>query len=142
MKFGQLIEHNMRNIILEKPYTKCDGETNSRPSSGKLKLTVFLDQQPKNLYSFFLLHGKLRAIETYWNWAADHLLVPHMKPLRKINRSGTSPPLPHFLHNFWRKIFLLFLLTRFWHHGMDFEIDLIFLIKPFFLHYPKDVIKT
>ena len=23
MKFGQLIEHNMRNIFLEKLYTKC-----------------------------------------------------------------------------------------------------------------------
>ena len=24
MKTGQLIEYNMRNIFLEKPYTKCD----------------------------------------------------------------------------------------------------------------------
>ena len=27
MKFGQLIECNMRNIFLEKSYTKCGGET-------------------------------------------------------------------------------------------------------------------
>ena len=27
MKFGQLIEFNMRNIFVEKPYTKCGGET-------------------------------------------------------------------------------------------------------------------
>ena len=27
MKFGQLIECNMRNIFLEKSYTKCDGES-------------------------------------------------------------------------------------------------------------------
>ena len=27
MKFGQLIEYNMRNIFLEKPCTKCGGET-------------------------------------------------------------------------------------------------------------------
>ena len=27
MKFGHLIEYNMRNIILEKSYTKCVGET-------------------------------------------------------------------------------------------------------------------
>ena len=26
MKFGQLIECNMRNIFVEKPYTKCEGE--------------------------------------------------------------------------------------------------------------------
>ena len=27
MKFGQLIECNMKNIFLEKSYTKCGGET-------------------------------------------------------------------------------------------------------------------
>ena len=27
MKFGQLIEYNMRNIVLEKSYTKYGGET-------------------------------------------------------------------------------------------------------------------
>ena len=27
MKFGQLIEYNMRNIFIEKLYTKCAGET-------------------------------------------------------------------------------------------------------------------
>ena len=26
MKFGQLIEYNMKNIFLEKSYTKCRGE--------------------------------------------------------------------------------------------------------------------
>ena len=30
-KFGQLIECNMRNIFLEKPYTKCGGKTSPRP---------------------------------------------------------------------------------------------------------------
>ena len=27
MKFGQLIEYNMRNISVQKSYTKCAGET-------------------------------------------------------------------------------------------------------------------
>ena len=27
IKFGQLIKHNMRNIFLEKSYTKCGEET-------------------------------------------------------------------------------------------------------------------
>ena len=31
MKFGQLIEYNMRNIFLEKSYKKCAGETIPRP---------------------------------------------------------------------------------------------------------------
>ena len=65
MEFGQLIECNMRNIFLEKSCTKYDGETNSRPFSEKLKLSISLDQQSKVLYSLFLLYVKLRVIETY-----------------------------------------------------------------------------
>ena len=34
---GQLIEYNMKNIFLEKLYTKYGGETSPRPLSGKLK---------------------------------------------------------------------------------------------------------
>ena len=65
MKFGQLIEYNMKNIFLEKSYTKCGGETSPRPFSGKLKLSISLDLQFKVLYNLFLLHYKLRAIELY-----------------------------------------------------------------------------
>ena len=44
MKFGQLIECNIRNIFLGKSYTKCGGETSTRPFSEKLKLIASLDQ--------------------------------------------------------------------------------------------------
>ena len=44
MKFGQLIECNMRNIFLEKSYAKCGREISSRPFSEKLKLSISLDQ--------------------------------------------------------------------------------------------------
>ena len=44
MKCGQLIGCNMKNIFLEKSYTKCDGETSPRPFSEKLKLSISLDQ--------------------------------------------------------------------------------------------------
>ena len=33
MKFGHLIEYNMRNIFLEKSYTKCGRESSPRPFS-------------------------------------------------------------------------------------------------------------
>ena len=67
IKFGQLIECNMRNIFLEKSVTKCDGETNPKPLPEKLKLSISLDQYSKVLYSLLLLYGKLRAIEIYRN---------------------------------------------------------------------------
>ena len=44
MKFDQLIEYNMRNIFVEKSYTKCAGETIPRPLSKKSKLSISLDQ--------------------------------------------------------------------------------------------------
>ena len=43
MKFGQLIEYNMRNNFLEKSFTKRGGETISRPFSKKSKLSMSLD---------------------------------------------------------------------------------------------------
>ena len=64
-KFGQLIECNMKNIFLEKSYTKCGGETSPRPFSEKSKLSVSLDQLSKVLYGLFLLYAKLRAIVIY-----------------------------------------------------------------------------
>ena len=44
MKFGQLIEYNLRNISVEKSYTKYAGETIPRPLSKKSKLSISLDQ--------------------------------------------------------------------------------------------------
>ena len=44
MKRGQLIYHNMRNIFLEKSYTKFGGETSPGPFSGKFKMSISLDQ--------------------------------------------------------------------------------------------------
>ena len=44
MKFGQLIEYDMKNTFLVKSYAKCGGETISRPFSKKLKLSISLDQ--------------------------------------------------------------------------------------------------
>ena len=44
MKFGQLIECNMRNIFHEKSCTKCGGETSPRPFPEKLKLSISQDQ--------------------------------------------------------------------------------------------------
>ena len=38
MKFGNLIEYNMRNIFLQKPYTKCGGEVSPRPFLKKIKI--------------------------------------------------------------------------------------------------------
>ena len=63
MKFGQLIEYNMRINFVEKSYTKCAGETVSIPLSKKSNLSISLDQYCKVLKSLFLLYANLRTIE-------------------------------------------------------------------------------
>ena len=67
MKFGQLIKYDLRNIFLEKLYTKCGGETILRPFLKKLKLSISLDQYSKVSYILFLLFAKLRTVEIDWN---------------------------------------------------------------------------
>ena len=44
MKFGQLIEYKMRNILIGKSYTKYGGETTPRPLFKKSKFSISLDQ--------------------------------------------------------------------------------------------------
>ena len=44
VKFGQLIEYNMRKVFLEKSYVKYGGETRPKPFSNKSKLSISLDQ--------------------------------------------------------------------------------------------------
>ena len=44
MKFGQLIEYNVRNIFVQKLYTKYGGEAITRPLSKKSKLSISMDQ--------------------------------------------------------------------------------------------------
>ena len=63
IKFDQLIEYNIRNIFLEKSYTKLGREAIPSPFSKKSKLSVSLDQYSKVLYILFLLFAKLRTIE-------------------------------------------------------------------------------
>ena len=63
MKFGQLIECNMRSIFLEKSYTKYRGETIPRQFSRKTKLS-YLWINGLKLY-MVCLYATLRAVEMY-----------------------------------------------------------------------------
>ena len=53
------------------------------------------------------MYGKLKAIEIYRDWAADHLLLPYIKLLKETKRGLELVSLSHFPDNFWRKIFVL-----------------------------------
>ena len=49
IKFGRLIEYNMRNTFLQKSYTKSGVEASLMALYKKSKLSVSLDQQSKML---------------------------------------------------------------------------------------------
>ena len=65
IKYGKLIEYNMRNNFFEKSYTKCGGETILRPFPKKSKLSISLNQWSNVLCNLFLLYAQLGAIEIY-----------------------------------------------------------------------------
>ena len=67
MKFGQLIKYNLRNIFLEKSYTKYVGKSIPRPCFKKPKLSISLQQFSKILYILLLLFAKLKTIEDDWS---------------------------------------------------------------------------
>ena len=55
----------MKNIFLEKLYAKCGEETSPRLFFKKLKLSMFLDQQPEYLYSLFSLYFQVEDYQRY-----------------------------------------------------------------------------
>ena len=61
MKFGQLIEHSMKNIFLGKSYTKFDGEASPRPFYKKSKLNI--RSTVRNVISLLLLYVLVEIYE-------------------------------------------------------------------------------
>ena len=68
MKFGHLLEYNMRNIFLGKSCTKRGGETIPRFFSKKSKLSYpWIDNSLKFYAVCFYCMQMLRTIEVYRN---------------------------------------------------------------------------
>ena len=90
---GQLIEHNIRSIFLEKWYTKYCRKTSLRQFSKKLKLRISLDQQSKVGYSLFLLYAHVKDHRNKLELKSIPLAFTSYKAFSKNkNRSGTSLP--------------------------------------------------
>ena len=64
MKFCQLKEYNMRNILLEKSFKISGGETIPRPFSEKPKLSKSLNQQSKTFVQLIFI---VCQVEGYQN---------------------------------------------------------------------------
>ena len=112
MKFGQLIEYNMKNIFPEKSY-KMWWRTSPRSFSVKLKLSISLDQQSKAYYSFTVCFYCIsnwrlsKYIETKLPTTCFYLILGIF--LKK--RSGTSLPAPFSAQFLKKNISYYILLT-------------------------------
>ena len=66
MKFGQLLEYNMKNIFFEKSYTKCGGGASPIPFSKKSKLSLSLDHQFEVFTVCFDYMSNSMTAKIYW----------------------------------------------------------------------------
>ena len=69
-----------------------------------------------NFIQFVFIICQVKEYRNVLKLTADHLLLFHVKLFSKRKRGMELVSLPHFLHDFWRKIFLLYSLTwpNFW----------------------------
>ena len=154
MKFGQLIEYDMRNFFLEKSFTKCHGETIPRRFSKNPNLAyIWINRLKDDTVCFYCIRS--------WGVSKYSKTKPQTTSFCLMKRSGTRLP-TSFSAWFLKKIisFVVFYeLTKFQFivafsskilggmyisdcDAINFEINVIFLIKPFFLHDQKVKTKT
>ena len=103
-KFGQLLKYNMRDIFLEKSYTKYGWKRSPRRFSKKKKIKI--EHISVKFYSFFLLHVQVEGYRNILQLRCRPLaLIPFLNVFKKTKRALELVSLPHFLHDFWRIIF-------------------------------------
>ena len=105
MKFGNLIEYNLRNIFLQKSYKKRNRETSSRSLSEKALYEVKESGQHLSFNIFWKFSAwtcnkhKLYKVSDYWS--------RHMHNFDYLEKGlGLISP-PHFVYNLSEKIFLI-----------------------------------
>ena len=75
MKFGQLIECNMRKTFLEQSYTKFGGETSPRAFPEKLKISISLNQWSITCFCCMACWGLSKYAETKLQTTCFHLIL-------------------------------------------------------------------
>ena len=92
MKFGQLIEYNMRNIFLKKSYPKWGEKTSPRPFSKNQNWAYLWINSLKFYTISFYSMSTSSTTKIYLKKGAIHFLLPPTKLLKKIkNMCKLSP---------------------------------------------------
>ena len=137
MKFGRLIEYNIRHIFLEKSWTKCSRETTPGPFFEKWNLSIFLGRQFEFLYSLFLLYVQVEDYQNILKLRYRPLAFTSNKAcLKNRKRSGTSLSTSFSVWFLKKKFFMLYSIN--WPNFIaiiNFEIYLSFLIKPDIINF-------
>ena len=97
----------MSNIILDKSYTKCGAETSPRPFSRKSRLSISLNQQSRHLYNLYVQVDDYQTILIPRCWPFTFTSYIYIKFFQKTKSGLELVSLPYFLHNVWRKIFIM-----------------------------------
>ena len=97
MKFGQLIEHNVKNIFVEKSYRKCGGE--------KLFSDSFLKMNIEHISESIVLKFSEVVVSSFKDY--QNIVKPSCKLVTfalyvflKTYRGLQLISQPHFLHDF------------------------------------------
>ena len=109
IKYGQLIECNMKNIFLKKSYTKCVGKTSPRPFLKNWNWAYLWINNLRVLYSCFYCMqswGLSKYIETKLRTTSFYILGF----LKNRKRSGTSHPCFIFCIVFKEKYFSFYII--------------------------------
>ena len=109
--FGQLIEYNKRNMFLEKSPSKCLGVASPKPFHIKSKFGISLKRQSEMFYGLFLLYVQVVVYQNILKlkcWPLAFTLNKVKKKKKRKKRGLDIFTYYHFLHDFWRKIFLTF----------------------------------
>ena len=130
----------MRNSFLIKSYTKCGGETSPRPFFKKSKMKLISGSTVWNLCRFFSLYAQFEDYQNSLKLRSWPLAFTSYKVLFKNKKRSWLLSLPHFLHDFRRKIFLILLLyslTKF-HCLVVFTLQLLWNMCIGNLCFPAD----
>ena len=111
MKFGQLIEYNIRNFFW-KTIQRIWWRNLSQTLFWKINIEHISGSKVKRFIQFVFF---VCQVESSWNILSQSfrllsytkLYIKYIKPFKKAKRDLEPVSLPHFLYNFWRKIFIL-----------------------------------
>ena len=106
MKFCRLIEYNMRKIFLETSYIKWGRETIRRPFlKNQTWIYLWISSLTFSTVCFYCMPSW--GLPTYIETKMLTTCFTSYKTLLKTKRGLELVSMPHFLHDFWRKTFIL-----------------------------------